>query len=51
MKQPVGEKNVMRELDPVKNVRLYLFTADCDKAYSKVSSREFKFKALVDGTQ
>lgn len=43
MKQPVGEKNVMRELDHVKNVCLYLFTADCDKAFFfKVSFREFK---------
>lgn len=33
MKQPMGEKNVMRELDHVKNVCLYLFTADCDKAF------------------
>lgn len=46
MKQPVGEKNVIRELDPLKNVRLYLFTADCDKAFSsKVSFREFKMKS------
>lgn len=33
MKQPVGEKNVIRELDPVKNVPLYLFTADCHKPF------------------
>lgn len=39
----MGEKNVMRALDPVKNVLLYLFAADCHKAFSpKVSSREFK---------
>lgn len=43
VKPPVGEKNVMRALDPVKNVLLYLFAADCHNTFSpKVSSREFK---------
>lgn len=47
MKQPVGEKNVIRELNPVKNVPLYLFTADCHKPFfSKVSFREFKLNSF-----